>query len=212
MIFIISVNAINSEFRTGFWWWIVLADIEKAYWNHEVAQRLNIGESTLRKYCMELEKNGYTFIKGSMDSRAFTDRDLIALTHFQTLYKKKKLTREEAAKRVVERYANDEGGNDVATPVQNMDNRSMEVLEQIIMRVMKENQEKQKMLNDELLEKIEKRLEEQNKLLKEQKEHMEKHDKMLMENLRRAQEEKAAAIESQKKKSKWQQLKEIFIK
>lgn len=212
MIFIISVNAINSEIRTGFWWWIVLADIEKAYWNHEVAQRLNIGESTLRKYCMELEKNGYTFIKGSMDSRAFTDRDLIALTHFQTLYKKKKLTREEAAKRVVERYAENEGGNDVATPVQNMDNRSMEVLEQIIMRVMKENQEKQKMLNGELLEKIEKRLEEQNKLLKEQKEQMEKRDKMLMDNLRRAQEEKAAAIESQKKKSKWQQLKEIFIK
>lgn len=190
-----------------------MADIEKAYWNHEVAQRLNIGESTLRKYCMELEKNGYTFIKGSMDSRAFTDKDLIALAHFQTLYKKKKLTREEAAKRVVERYNNNEGGNDVATPVQFMDNRSMEVLEQMVLNFMKDNQEKQKMMNDELLEKIEKRLEEQNNLLREQKEHMEKRDKMLMENLRRAQEEKAAAIEEmQKKKSKWQQLKEIFIK
>lgn len=188
-----------------------LADIEKAYWNHEVAQRLNIGESTLRKYCMELEKNGYTFIKGSMDSRAFTDKDLIALAHFQTLYKKKKLTREEAAKRVVERYSDDEGGSDVATPVQNMDNRSIEVLEQMIFRMMKENQEKQRLMNDELLEKIEKRLEEQNNLLREQKEHMEKRDKMLLENLRRTQEEKAAAIEEeQKKKSKWQQVKDMF--
>lgn len=53
--------------------------MEKAYWNHEVAQRLNMGKSTLRRWCLELEKQGYVFSKGEQDSRAFLEQDVLIL-------------------------------------------------------------------------------------------------------------------------------------
>lgn len=59
--------------------------MEKAYWNHEVAQRLNMGRSTLRRWCLELEKQGYTFSKGEQDSRAFLERDVLMLEKIKQL-------------------------------------------------------------------------------------------------------------------------------
>ena len=59
--------------------------MEKAYWNHEVAQRLNMGKSTLRRWCLELEKQGYVFSKGEQDSRAFLEQDVHILEKMKQL-------------------------------------------------------------------------------------------------------------------------------
>lgn len=59
--------------------------MEKAYWNHEVAERLQMGKSTLRRWCMELEKQGYIFSKGEQESRAFTKRDVLILEKIKKL-------------------------------------------------------------------------------------------------------------------------------
>lgn len=59
--------------------------MEKAYWNHEVAQRLNMGKSTLRRWCLELEKQGYVFSKGEQDSRAFLEQDVLILEKMKQL-------------------------------------------------------------------------------------------------------------------------------
>ncbi|RYL93915.1 hypothetical protein EWI07_07050 [Sporolactobacillus sp. THM7-4] len=42
---------------------------ENAFWTKEVADILQIAESTLRKWCIQLEKNDYTFTKGTNGSR-----------------------------------------------------------------------------------------------------------------------------------------------
>lgn len=48
---------------------------ERAYWTHEIAEALDISHATLRKWCIELEKQGYKFLKGENNSRAFLVRD-----------------------------------------------------------------------------------------------------------------------------------------
>ncbi|MGR5989377.1 MerR family transcriptional regulator [Bacillus paranthracis] len=59
--------------------------MEKAYWNHEVAEHLQMGNSTLRRWCLELEKQGYIFSKGEQESRAFTKRDVLILEKIKEL-------------------------------------------------------------------------------------------------------------------------------
>lgn len=59
--------------------------MEKAYWNNEVAERLGMGKSTLRRWCLELEKQGYTFTKGEQDSRAFLEQDVLILEKIKKL-------------------------------------------------------------------------------------------------------------------------------
>jgi hemerythrin-like domain-containing protein len=176
---------------------IDLEDIQKAYFTHEAARILNLGESTLRKYCIELEQNGYTFIKGSMDSRAFTDLDLEALNYFVHLYKSKKHTRKEAALLTVKKFKT-EGGNEGTTPIPKDESRSNNNLEQM-MKELLEHTKKQEEFNKALLQ----RLEVQEKYIKES---LDKRDQILLETIRSAQEEKAAALE--KKKTPW--IKRIF--
>lgn len=74
---------------------------EKAYWARDVAQVLGISESTLRKYCLILEKAGYNFLRGDNGRRAFLDRDVMALKKFQELSDKKGTTLDDAAVTVV---------------------------------------------------------------------------------------------------------------
>lgn len=174
---------------------------ENAYWNHEVSKRLEIGESTLRKWCIELEKNGYIFIKGAMDSRAFTDHDLAALTYFKQLTNGKKHTKAQAAKMVVEKFGRKEV-NEGTTPVQTMnDTQSVEKLSEMVAHLL-EHTKKQENFNKELL----KRLDRQEQYIRET---LEKRDQYLLESIRKSQEEKAAALEVEKKKIPW--FKRIFF-
>jgi transposase-like protein len=77
---------------------------EPAYWTGEVAKKLEISDSTLRKWCIQLEAAGYKFIKGENDSRAFTDHDLKALQLFKQLVKVQRKTKETACLEVVKHY------------------------------------------------------------------------------------------------------------
>lgn len=165
-----------------------MSDIEKAYWNHEVAKYLEVGESTLRKWCIELEKNGYTFIKGTKDSRAFTEHDMQALQLFKKLTRVKNHTKEQAAIVVVERFLR-EGGNEVTAPVHMDNTQSFQKLESMVQDLLTASK-KQEEFNRALVTK----LEQQEKYIKES---IEKRDKLLLENIRSSQEQ-AAAIEKKK--------------
>jgi transposase-like protein len=130
---------------------------EKAYWNNEVAKRLEISDSTLRRWCIQLESKGYTFIKGENDSRAFTVHDLEALTLFKQLVKVERKTKETASEKVVERYA----ARDVTPPMQgeNIGLKSMHLEEKIEemsrhLEEIKSQLDKQMDFNKRLVERI----------------------------------------------------------
>jgi hypothetical protein len=58
---------------------------EKAYSPKEMSITLDIGDSTLRKWCIALENNGYGFIRNDQKNRVFVEGDLVVLRHFQNL-------------------------------------------------------------------------------------------------------------------------------
>lgn len=173
------------------WWCFKVDAIEQAYWTHEVSKLLDIGDSTLRKWCIELEKNGYEFIKGNKGSRAFTDHDVLALKLFKNLTRDKNHTFEQAAITVIERFG-ERNKNEGTIPVPVENNRSVEVLQSLesMVKVLLEKTDKQEQFNKVLVD----RLEQQDRYIKES---IEKRDQLLLESIRASQEQAAA----QQKKS-----------
>lgn len=73
-----------------------MSEAKRLYNTKEISRILSIGESTTRKWCVELEMNGYNFIKGQKNTRSFDNHDLEALIYFKELIKTKMKTKEEA--------------------------------------------------------------------------------------------------------------------
>lgn len=158
---------------------------EKAYWNHEVAKLLEISDSTLRRWCIQLETNGYIFIKGENESRAFTVHDLAALRFFKELVKVERKTKETASKEVVERYL----ARDVTPPMQGFDKalHPVQVDEKI----------------EELSNKIEAMKLQLDQQMEFNKQLIERMDQQSMNYIRELQETKKQIAVSQEKKKWW---------
>src|SRR5699024_5664304 len=92
---------------------------EKAYWTHEVAKLLSISESTLRKWCIELENQGYEFTKGKNNSRAFLVRDTHILLNIKHLIRTTGLSVEKATQQALsgENVIHSNGSNDTHSSV-----------------------------------------------------------------------------------------------
>src|SRR3954451_10385787 len=78
--------------------------IEKAYSPKEMFTTLDIGDSTLRKWCLSLEKNGYVFIRNDKNNRLYVESDLVVLRHFQNLIKQHNMQLDNAAILVIDRF------------------------------------------------------------------------------------------------------------
>jgi hypothetical protein len=82
--------------------------LEKTYWTKQVAKTLGISDGCLRGYCLELERNGYIFVKVKVgkdrEHRVFTEHDVIALQKFQELIRQPGMKRSTAVQIVVKKY------------------------------------------------------------------------------------------------------------
>lgn len=67
----------------------------------EIALKLGVETVTIRKYCLALENNGYTFLRNDGKNRDFTGKDLESLAQMKHLIEVAKMARETAAKVVV---------------------------------------------------------------------------------------------------------------
>ena len=56
-----------------------IKQVQAVYGSSNIADILHVQESTVRKYCLLLEKSGYEFLKNEQGHRAFFDHDLIVL-------------------------------------------------------------------------------------------------------------------------------------
>ncbi|MBK5447041.1 hypothetical protein [Peribacillus sp. TH24] len=134
-----------------------MTECTRKYLNKDMSNYLNIGESTLRKWCIELEKNGYKFIKGTKDSRAFTDHDMQALLLFKQLTRINKQTKEQAATDVVEKFSRNEGIEEEKPD--HIENNRLQNIEKMIQELLKNQVEINRALT--------KKLEQQEKYIKE---------------------------------------------
>ncbi|WP_242227155.1 DUF3967 domain-containing protein [Bacillus cereus group sp. BfR-BA-01315] len=182
--------------------------LEKSYWTKEVAATLGISDSYLRKWCLELEKNGYKFIKvkdgKNRENRAFTEHDLIALRKFQSLIGNAGTTRSMAAKVIAEEYSSeDRNGGTGAVPAPLIrDNDREKALAELKTLAFNDWKDELKL---ELKEEIQQHMKEQMQSAEERLgERLKSHDELLMKTIREQQETKKMLAAAQEKKKWWQ--------
>lgn len=139
-----------------------MKQIQAVYGSSDIADVLQIQESTLRKYCLLLEKSGYEFFKNEQGHRAFFDHDIMVVRKMIGLKNDADMTLEKAAKSVVA-WKN---GHDIAV------SDTEEARYNVLMETFKAFQEQQHHFNQALLQEIrrqqtyiEYRLEERDRLL-----------------------------------------------
>lgn len=182
---------------------------EIAYSPKETRITLDIGDSTLRKWCIALEKNGYTFIKNEQGRRLFVERDLLVLRHFQKLLKEYNMQHEKAAILIIDRFnqeASDSGTGSVPAAIDREKERDLiRSSEEAIKRLWKqsEGQQKQLELQQEYIKKQEafnkellKRLDDQQKYIDER---IEEKTNMLLEESQEKQRQ-LETVQAQQKK------------
>ncbi|KZO00622.1 DUF3967 domain-containing protein [Pseudobacillus badius] len=204
-----------------------MSEYEKAYTTKEISLTLDIGSSTLRKWCLALEEKGYQFARTDNQRRLFVEKDLVALRYFQKLVQGENFSLENAAKVIASRYK-EEASETRTPPVLDdeeqentpavINQRSLIRSEDVINRLLNhiETQEtfmrEQQKYNEELkleLQKTQKELQSTNLYIKER---LEERDKVLMESLKASQEAKkemlqtAAAAKEEEKKGFWSRL------
>jgi Protein of unknown function (DUF3967) len=192
---------------------------EKAYSPKEINTTLDIGDSTLRKWCLSLEKNGYAFMRNDHKQRIFVENDVVVLRHFQNLVKHHNMQLENAAKLVVDRFGKgafevgtggvpaviEEEKDDLQRDLIRSSEGIMATLAEHVKtqdefnRTLLQRLEQQEMFNRELVQ----RLEQQQAYIEER---LEQRDRKLIESLRESQEVKqqllqiATAAQEEKKK------------
>jgi DNA-binding transcriptional MerR regulator len=148
----------------------------KYYTPKELKLLLDIADSSLRKWCLALEEQGYLFDRTDNNKRIFTDNDLIVLKHFRNLVQVQFMSLQNAAVLIAMKYKEEKG---TASEQQHTDNdeRSlpdpMEVFGEQIGQLL-DHIQKQDEFNKELLG----RLDEQQKYI----------EQTLSETLRTSQE------------------------
>lgn len=178
---------------------------EKVYTTKEISMALNIGTSTLRKWCLALEENAYQFTRDDQNGRSFIEGDIVVLKQFQYLVQKENFKLENASKVVASRYI------DKSLPIESppvlTDNTKIEhdiERSNELLKTLLEKSEKQEQFNKELLG----HLNQQQKYIEER---LSKRDELLIQSLKESIETKqliAAAKDQEERPRKgfWSRL------
>jgi transposase-like protein len=171
---------------------------EKAYSPKEISITLGVGDSTLRKWCIALEKNGYNFIRNDQNNRVYVDSDLVVLKHFQNLVKQHNMQLENASTLVIDRFGKGsfESGTGIVPSEKTEEQRDLSRSSEEVIAQLLEHIKQQ----DEFNQKLIKRLDQQQKYIDERlnrlDERQNERDNMLLESLRASQETKQLLLEA----------------
>lgn len=137
----------------------------KSYWSSDMAKMLDISTSTLRKWSLAMESEGYPFIRDEHDRRAYLERDIVPLHKMRELLSDG-MSMENAAKAVVLRFS-EQILDTVTTPVTVDNERSSERYIDLVNKfeaIEQENLSMRKQLGriEDLLEAQEQRMNAQN--------------------------------------------------
>lgn len=169
---------------------------QKIYNAGDVAQLLEVKDSTVRKYAQTLEKAGYKFYKNENGYRGYFDKDVIAMRDLIKYSKHPDMTLESAAKAVVSTNNEvDIQGVDTAYEVAQEPSQTYNDL----LKEFQNFKEQQMKFNQELISKIEQR----DKYISE---HLEKRECALMESIRLIQEQKQLEHAVTAENNKWWQF------
>jgi hypothetical protein len=170
---------------------------ETPYSSKDIALSLDIGDSTLRKWCLALEEHEYNFYRTDQNKRLFTEKDIIVLKHFQQLVKEKNMSMNNAALIVTSRFKKSPFSSEteleqLETEMNSVPSvRSDEPLIQELLNKIETMEEQQYQLI-EMNKALFTRLDEQQNYIEER---MNKRDSDLLQSLRESQETKKLLLE-----------------
>ncbi|MEH7442763.1 MerR family transcriptional regulator [Bacillus sp. JJ1122] len=156
----------------------------------EIVARLDIGDSTLRKWCLALEEQNYNFIRTDQNKRMFTEKDSYVLTQFKHLVKDKNMSINNAAVIVAAKYEKEVFSNE--TEIEQVGeslflNETEEELKAEIEQLREMNRQLLTRL-DEQQKYIENRFDQQEALLKESIQQSQETKQLLLETTAREQQ------------------------
>lgn len=168
-------------------------DLEE-YSTKDMARLTDIAESTVRKYALLLEKNGYSFMRNANGNRVFTENDIKIFLELKATPKEEKSI-EHIASDIADKYTTKvkkavTSNEDVSDDMQLNKGVSADMLTILIEKVNDLTDTNQK--QTELIEELFMRLDQQQKYIEER---LEERDRKLVESLRQSQEEKLALLE-----------------
>lgn len=179
------------------------------YSSKDISLSLDIGDSTLRKWCLALEEHDYNFYRTDQNKRMFTEQDIIVLRHFQQLVKDKNMSMNNAALIVTSRFKKEVFSDETAIEHIESEMNSVpgmryddSLIQEFVtkMETMEEQQNQLIEMNKALLT----RLDEQQKYIEER---LGRRDDVLMQSLRESQEAKKLLLEVKEQQQKDQEEK-----
>ncbi|MBZ6483983.1 hypothetical protein [Priestia aryabhattai] len=161
----------------------------------EMAKRLNTTSSNIRKWCIQLEKHGYEFVKDNRKKRYYSVTDQTLLSNLKYAIQEKKLSLEIATMTVIKGF--DRNRSSSSTQQEHLekesDNRNLSVLQEYnnyttdaVLNTMKEQFEQQQSINNKLLEMLDyykDALQASEDIRRTEQEHMSKQFEELEERL-----------------------------
>jgi DNA-binding transcriptional MerR regulator len=170
---------------------------ETPYTSKDISLALDIGDSTLRKWCLSLEEQNYHFYRTDQNKRLFTEHDIVVLRHYQHLVKDKNMSMQNAALIVSSKFQKSPFSDETA--IEQLENEMNSVpvirsdapfIQELVTEIqtMKEQQNELIEMNRQLF----KRLDEQQKYIEER---MDKRDSVLLESIRESQEVKQQLLQ-----------------
>ncbi|MGP9043231.1 hypothetical protein [Cytobacillus kochii] len=186
---------------------------DRPFNSKEISAILDIGDSTLRKWCLAIEEQKYYFPRTEGNKRLFFKKDVEMLKQFRKYVKVQNLSMNDASRLVVEdldgviseENEQENGKNSVL-----VGRSDSEIIQRLVEHIERQEQfiEKQETFNKELLV----RLEEQRTYFRE---HNEQRDQYLMETLEKnfeQQKQIAVAKEEENPKENISIWKRLFGK
>ncbi|MDQ0216078.1 DNA-binding transcriptional MerR regulator [Oikeobacillus pervagus] len=164
--------------------------MEKVYFSSEVAKNLGIGASTLRKYALSLEQQGYHFERGINNSRVFHQKDIQLIKQLIHSITKKNLPLEKAIDLILTNLQ-DETTVPVTVTTHDEEIEEAHPLETKLYERIEQLESNQVKLIEANVE-LAKQLDRHQQWLKDKIEELEiaKRDRHLIENLQQALDEK----------------------
>jgi hypothetical protein len=168
---------------------------EYGFFSKDVALKLDINASTLRQWCLAMEKEGYEFHRNDKEQRIYYERDINLLFELKNLIEKTR-NRDDAIKTVVSRQKTIDNTEKMLSVNENEHDNitvSKSDLEELIQASVEKAIEKER---EAMFKAFEMKL----------NNTIEQRDRKLMESLRESQEERkvllqlATAQEEEKKK------------
>jgi hypothetical protein len=193
----------------------------------DISLSLDIGDSTLRKWCLALEEHGYEFYRTDQNKRLFTDKDIIVLKYFQQLVKDKNMSMNNAALIVTSRFKKEVFSNE--TDVEQLEEEmnivpairpNNELIQSLVTKIstLEEHQEQfiemQKTFIKDLIQQHKNEMIEANRTLIQRldeqqtyiEERLNKRDELLVESLRETLETKKLLIATAKEQEREKEL------